>query len=95
MSKLYDKLVELQNENKVRYELFYRDVFMQLVSIASDNELHPNELPQVFRIYNAMLYQNQMEALMKRMGLDVTVKHVGGLTRCAGNSYEITQKEKT
>ena len=92
MNELYNKLAKLRDENRANHRGMYEnEVFMQLISIAFNNELHPDELPQVFKIYNAMLYPEQMKALMKRIGLDVTVKFVGQ-TYSFGNNFEITQR---
>ncbi len=94
MSNLYDTLAQLRDENRAEHRgLYENEVFIQLISIAFNNELHPDELPQVFKIYNVMLYQEQMEALMKRIKLDVTVNLIGH-TYSFGNNFEITQAEK-
>ncbi len=94
MSELYNKLAQLRDENQAKHTNMYEnEIFIQLISIAFNNQLHPDELPQVFKICNVMLYQEQMEALIKRIGLDATVKLIGQ-TYSFGNNFEITQTIK-
>lgn len=97
MSELYEKLTKLRDENWrssrsqqiINVEEY---VFKQLIIIAFANKSEPDKLPNTFTIRDVILYQEQFESLMKRIGLDVNIE----LTRCnysRGNTYKITKKE--
>lgn len=91
MSKLYETLAKTRNENREsRKNKYEEDVLGQLLLIAFRNPNTPDELPKVFTIHNVILYQDQFESLMKRLGFDVTVQQ----TNCdyvRGITYQVTQ----
>lgn len=66
------------------------DVFTQMINLAFRNDLHRDELPEVFPIYDVTFSRDSIEALMKRLGLSVKVQLTYN-TYAKGNSFQITQ----
>lgn len=94
--ELYRKLAQLRDEDRTSADTFCmslkeEDIFVQLLSLAFTNENQPDELPEVFNISNVVLTKEDVETLMDRIGLNVTVEFVSKSTGY-GYTFIIAQK---
>ena len=90
MSKLYEKLANLRDENRKKgLSDLEDDIFVKLLTIAFLNKDKPDELPNEFMIIDVLISQSDFEALMKKIGLDVTVIPIQNFS--IGSSFKVTK----
>ena len=100
MSKIYEKLAKVRDENRKLFKeseepvfVFLEekeDVLKKLLFISFFNETKPGELPEDFTLEAVMLFQGQLEALMEALELNVTITKVG-YSYPSGFNYRITK----
>lgn len=92
--ELYDKMAEIRDEywNAHRNALCDKcnEVFTQMLSAAFTNEWEKNQLPKTFYVYEVNFSSKELEELMMRIGLNVTIKLVAN-NYAKGNSFEVIQ----
>lgn len=98
--ELYDKLAEVRDEYRKLFKDSHEPVFLEqredvlkkLLFITFFNTKNPDNLPEDFILENVMLFQGQLEELMKRVEIEVTIKKVGS---CIPNGfkYQITKTQ--
>lgn len=100
MSKLYERLSKVRDENRKLFKdctepVFIEereDVLKKLLFISFFNETKPDELPEDFTLEAIMLFQGQLESLMKSLELNVTITKVG-YSYPSGFNYRITKTQ--
>ena len=90
MSELYKKLANLRDENRKKgLSDLEDDIFVKLLTIAFLNKDNPDELPNEFMITDILMSQPDFEALMKKIGLDVTLLPIQSFS--IGTSFKVTK----
>lgn len=100
MSKLYERLAKVRDENRKLFKDCKEPVFLEeredvlkkLLFTAFFNETKPDELPEDFTLEAVMLFQGQLEALMEALELNVTITKVG-YSYPSGFNYRITKTQ--